>query len=129
MNDLKQAQLMLRMARKDLKALKGMMDQEIFEEEIFGFHAQQSVEKALKGLIAFQGHEYPLTHDISALLEFLESIGHDIERYWDLVEFNTFAVRFRYETFDYLEESLDREVVVEKVEELIRHAEKLIDSE
>lgn len=129
MNDLKQAQLMLRMARKDLKALKGMKDQEIFEEEIFGFHAQQSVEKALKGLIALRGYEYPLTHDISTLLEFLESIGHDIERYWDFVEFNTFAVRFRYETFDYLEESLNREVVIEKVEELIRHADKLIDSE
>lgn len=76
-----------------------------------------------------RGYEYPLTHDISTLLEFLESIGHDIKRYWDLVEFNTFAVRFRYETFDYLEESLNREVVIEKVEELIRHVDKQIDSE
>lgn len=28
------------MAHKDFKAIKGMMDPEIFEEEIFGFHAQ-----------------------------------------------------------------------------------------
>ena len=46
MSDFKQAQLMLRMARKDFKALKGMMDIEIFEEEIFGFHAQQTYREA-----------------------------------------------------------------------------------
>ncbi len=45
MSDLKQAQTMIRMAHKDLKALKGMMNTEIFEEEIFGFHAQQAIDK------------------------------------------------------------------------------------
>jgi len=39
MSDPKQAQSMLHMAQKDLKALKGMMDTLIFEDEIFGFHA------------------------------------------------------------------------------------------
>ena len=47
MSDLKQARETLGMARKDLKALKGMMDTDVFAEEIFGFHAQQAVEKSL----------------------------------------------------------------------------------
>jgi HEPN domain-containing protein len=128
MSDFKQAQLMLRMARKDFKALKGMMDIEIFEEEIFGFHAQQAIEKTLKGWIAFLGYEYPLTHDISTLLEFLEVNGLDVGRYRNLVEYNTFAVRFRYEAFDASEEPLNRKETLREVEELIRHIEKLIAS-
>ncbi|MFC1488331.1 HEPN domain-containing protein [Thermodesulfobacteriota bacterium] len=126
MSDLKQAQLMLDMARKDLKALKGMLDQDIFEEEIFGFHAQQAIEKALKGRIALMGHEYPLTHDISTLLEFLENRGQEVEPFWDFVEFNAFSVRFRYETFDALEEPINRKGTIEKIEDLLRQVEKQI---
>lgn len=126
MSDLKQAQTMLCMANKDFKALKGMMDTEIFEEEIFGFHAQQAIEKVLKAWLALLGHEYPLTHDISTLLELLESSGLDVERYWDLVEYNTFAVQFRYETIDAFEMSSDRMITVHEVEFLIKQVEKLI---
>ena len=126
MRDHKQAKLMLSMANKDLKAIKGMISSEIFEEEIFGFHTQQAIEKALKAWIALLGHEYPLTHDISTLLEFLENSGVDIEHYWNLVEYNPFAVRFRYETFDALDEPLDRNVTLQEVEKLIMHIENLI---
>ncbi len=45
MSDIKQARMLVRMARKDLSALKGMMDASVFDDEIFGFHAQQAVEK------------------------------------------------------------------------------------
>jgi hypothetical protein len=38
---------MLRMAYKDLNALTGMLDKSLFAYEIFGFHVQQAVEKAL----------------------------------------------------------------------------------
>jgi len=128
MSDPKQAQSMLHMAQKDLKALKGMMDTLIFEDEIFGFHAQQAIEKALKGLIALLGQEYPLTHDISILLEFLESKDQNVENYWDLVEFNAFAVQFRYEAFDASEDPIDRTKTIQKIEELIRYFEELINS-
>jgi hypothetical protein len=36
------------MAGKALQALQGMIDVHTFANEIFGFHAQQAVEKALK---------------------------------------------------------------------------------
>jgi HEPN domain-containing protein len=48
MSDLDHARLMLNMAGKDLKALQNMLDMNAFANEIFGFHAQQAVEKALK---------------------------------------------------------------------------------
>ena len=48
MSSLEHARKMLVMARKDLKAIEGMEDAETFSDEIFGFHAQQTVEKALK---------------------------------------------------------------------------------
>jgi hypothetical protein len=40
------ARQMLSIARRDLKALGGMLDADVFAYEIFGFHAQQAAEKA-----------------------------------------------------------------------------------
>jgi hypothetical protein len=45
MIDLEGARRMVSMAQKDLTALRGMMNRETFADEIFGFHAQQGVEK------------------------------------------------------------------------------------
>ena len=52
MSDLDHARQMLAIAHRDLKALGGMLDSDIFAYEIFGFHAQQTAEKALKAWIA-----------------------------------------------------------------------------
>jgi hypothetical protein len=51
---------MLRLARRDLRAVQGMLDnREMFPDEIFGFHAQQAVEKAAKAWLDGRGVEYP----------------------------------------------------------------------
>ena len=115
MNEGEHARSILEMAQKDLKALRGMLDPEVFEDEIFGFHAQQAVEKALKAWIAALGEQYPHTHDLSALLADLEKLGVDVGGLWDLVEYNAFAVQFRYQGLPGGEESLDREEVLGKV--------------
>lgn len=52
---------MLRMAHKDFSALTDMLDNAVFADEIFGFHAQQAVEKALKAWLCAHGIAYPLT--------------------------------------------------------------------
>ena len=39
---------LLTVARKDFDALRGMENNDLFADEIFGFHAQQAVEKTLK---------------------------------------------------------------------------------
>ena len=47
--DSEQARMILEMAKKDFKALRGMGNAETFEDEIFGFHVQQAVEKNIEG--------------------------------------------------------------------------------
>lgn len=42
------AQTLLRKAEADLQAIRHMADRFAFDEGIFGFHAQQACEKALK---------------------------------------------------------------------------------
>jgi hypothetical protein len=44
MSGIKQADAMLRMAQRDQKALSGMLDADVFADEIFCFHVQQAVE-------------------------------------------------------------------------------------
>lgn len=49
MNDLKQAKLMLRMARKDLKALKGMMDKRFLRKKFLDSMPNSLSRKPSKG--------------------------------------------------------------------------------
>jgi len=60
MKDIEHARTLLAIAEKDLQALRLTKGTEI-ADSIFGFHAQQAVEKALKAWIAFAGIEYPTT--------------------------------------------------------------------
>lgn len=45
MSGTEEAAQMLRMAEKDLRAVKGMLDPVTFSDEIFGFHAQHAADK------------------------------------------------------------------------------------
>ena len=75
MSALEHARGLLVMARKDFDALCGMVDNPLFAEEIFGFHAQQAIEKSLKAWLAAWSLTYPMTHDLSRLLDLLEENG------------------------------------------------------
>jgi len=83
MEPCEEARQLLLGAEKDLRALAGMREPEVFAEEIFGFHAQQAVEKCLKAWITLFGAEYPRTHDLSFLLSRLESLGERVEEFED----------------------------------------------
>jgi hypothetical protein len=48
---------LLLMAGKDFDAMRGMVGCPLFADEIFGFHAQQAIEKALKAWLAARGIE------------------------------------------------------------------------
>lgn len=61
MSDPDHARMMLRMARKDLDAAGRMIENRLFAEEVFGFHAQQAAEKALKAWLSWYGVVYPRT--------------------------------------------------------------------
>ena len=72
------ARQLLSSAEKDLKAIKAMTDPGVFADEVFGFHAQQAIEKTLKAWIALLGQEYPFVHDVDALLNKLDKLGCDV---------------------------------------------------
>ena len=129
MADLEQARSMLRMAYKDFNALIGMQENSLFADEIFGFHVQQAVEKALKAWLCVNEDIYPLTHELARLLALLENHGADVEKFWPLVQFTMFAVQARYEEgISELDEPINRAIEIENVRELLVHVEQRIAS-
>ena len=52
------AALMLRIAQRDLKAARGMLDEEAFDEATWGYQIQQATEKALKAWISEIGRAH-----------------------------------------------------------------------
>jgi len=126
MKDTEQARMLLSIARKDMSALRGMSDREIFAEEIFGFHVQQVAEKAFKAWLALLGVAYSKTHDISLLLAELDQAGVKTGRFADMIEYNVFAVQFRYEAYDVGFDALDREETIQRLTGLVTHVAGLL---
>ena len=125
-SDKEHAEQLLRMAAKDRMALASMLDAQSFSEEVFGFHAQQTVEKALKAWIASLGSMYPKSHDISVLIKILTESGQDLRMFPDLEEYSVFAVQYRYEAYDESEEVLDRPKTIGSTMGLLAHVQGII---
>ena len=127
MADLEHARSMLRMAHKDFNALVGMQGNSLFADEIFGFHVQQAVEKALKAWLCTRDVIYPMTHDLTRLLPLLENQSAEVEKFWPLVQYTLFAAQARYEEgVTERDEPIDRAVEVENVRELLAHVKQMI---
>lgn len=127
MADFEHARAMLRMAHRDFSALTGMLDNVLFADEIFGFHVQQAVEKALKAWLCVYDIAYPPTHDLARLLTLLERAGANVKPFWPLVQFTIFAVQARYEEgLTDLDELLERVVEIENVRVLLAITEKFV---
>jgi len=83
-------------ARSDL-AVANMTDDERIAPEILAFHAQQSVEKALKALLILRQVEFPPTHAIGPLLNLCQSAGYrGTDTLAGAVILTRFAVTTRY---------------------------------
>jgi len=103
-----------------------MKQRELFEDSVFGFHAQQSAEKALKAWLSLRGTPYPKTHDLRVLLRLLElNKEPGWEQHVEIVDLTDFAVQFRYD-FPILPEELDRGAILFKIETLLLHVEGLL---
>lgn len=128
MADLEHAKSLLRMAHKDFNALVGMQGNSLFADEIFGFHVQQAVEKALKAWLCICGAgSYPMTHELARLLSLLENQGEEVEPFWSLVQYTMFAVQARYEEgVADQDETIDRVAEVRNISVLLTYVENLI---
>lgn len=129
MNDIEQAQTLLRIAYRDFNALQGMTDSPLFADEIFGFHAQQAIEKALKAWLCAKNLIYPLSHELPRLLTLLENNGAHIDAFWPLARFTPYAVQSRYEEGSVYEtEPLNRSAIIGEVEVLLNQVTRFIAS-
>jgi len=127
MSDLEHAREMLAIARRDLRALTGMKDSETFADEVFGFQAQQVVEKALKAWLSLKGVAYPWTHDLEVLLKLVKSTHELVPAFLDsLLDLTDFAVEFRYEFMEQVGGPLDRDKLIQQVTAVIQHVEERI---
>lgn len=128
MSDLKQARALLEAAERDHSALRGMGDTTVFADEIFGFHAEQAVEKLLKALLALLGQTYPATHDLIRLVDMLKE--HDVEaaRFDEFVEYTPYAVQFRYGASDPGVMPLDRNTAIQRVEVLLKEVRQRLEA-
>jgi len=126
MPERKLAEELLTVAKTDLRAASAMRDGLVFPDEIFGFHAQQAVEKALKAWLSLLDLEYRRIHDLDELYELIAETGAPINAsFRSLAELTPFAVQFRYDTSTLSQGELNRADLVSRITGLVDHIETL----
>ena len=114
------------MARGQLRTLTGMRDEEIFREEDFGFHAERAAELTLKAWIALTGNQYPLTHFLHRLFDYLELAGvSTASQFRGLVSLTNYAVIYQYHSIT--SPTMDRKQVTEEVRRFVEHVAILLE--
>jgi len=115
---------MLRVAQRDLKAARSMLDNDAFEEPTWGYQIQQATEKALKAWISSLNHDYPRTHDLALLYSLIRDLGDDPFPFQQLVRFSPFGTRIRYDDVEAL--GLDRSFWNQLCADLLSHVASLL---
>ena len=87
----------LRIAQADFEEAQRMLALSGFRDSSIGFRLQQACEKALKGWIHAKGGQAPFTHDLAALMDWLEESGSNMSAFETIAELSFFAVQTRYD--------------------------------
>ena len=87
----------LRIAQADLDEAQRMVELSGFRDSSIGFRLQQACEKALKSWIHSKGGLAPFTHDLVALMDWLEESGIDVNAFAQIADLSFFAVQTRYD--------------------------------
>lgn len=119
---------MLDAASRDLQAVSNMLDADRFSEEIFGLHAQQTVEKSLKAWLAWHDQEVPRTHNLRLLLVLLIQAGEEVTQEWAFIDLTAFAVQFRYESCESEYAPMDRNAILKQVGMLFHRVQSIVDN-
>lgn len=98
----KEAEKLLRLAERDLKAFQVLISNS--EEALIPaayFHGQQLIEKCVKSVLAFHNVVYPFTHDLFELIGILMqnkiSLSKELH---NSTKMTPYAVRFRYDNIE-----------------------------
>ena len=98
MPELKPTKVLLAKAAQDEWILDQCLEKAEAPLEIFGFHAQQAVEKLLKAILVAAGAGYPTIHGLADLLDLIKAQGIMLPIEFEELRYLTpFAVEFRYE--------------------------------
>ena len=87
----------LRIAQDDLLEAQRMVQLSGFRDSSIGFRLQQACEKALKSWIHAKGGMAPFTHDLVALMDWLEEAGCALSTFEPIADLSFFAVQTRYD--------------------------------
>ena len=87
----------LRIAKADLLEARRMLDLSGFRDSSIGFLLQQACEKSFKSWIHSSGGMAPFTHDLVALMDWLQQAGADTSAFASLADLSFFAVQCRYD--------------------------------
>ena len=123
MGFLRQYEILYKKARTDLKVAKNILED--FENgdneldlEVIMFHLQQSVEKLLKALLAYNRLHFTKTHNIEYLLDVVyENNIELIDNANELIPLTEFAVEGRYSIIN--DDLYDIDKYIKIVEELL----------
>ena len=92
------SELLLLKAAEDEGVLDAAIAGAKISDGIFGFHAQQAVEKLLKARLTSLGVDYPKVHNLLLMVELLAAAGDPLpDSLADLFRLTPFATTFRYE--------------------------------
>jgi hypothetical protein len=86
----------VRIAQADLEEAQSMLALSGFRDRRIGFRLQQGCEKALNGWIHAKGGQAPFTHDLAALMDWLEESGSNMSAFEAIADLSCFAVQPRY---------------------------------
>ena len=117
-SELDNARELMRMCQGQTRALLVMaFDDETFNENIFGFHAQRGAELAFKAWITLLGQRYERTHNVTDLLAILASNGvGEAQPFAHLSTLTPYAVKYVYEEIE--NPTMDRHFVASEVNAL-----------
>lgn len=92
----------LQLADDDAAAFRGLLSLPEVKFRLACFHAQQALEKLLKGVLVFHGIDYHRTHDLHRLASLLQNNGVSTPYPPEVfTRLNPFAVTFRYDDTDF----------------------------
>jgi HEPN domain-containing protein len=118
-----QAGIFVVKADEDIHVLKTLLQDPQTSDAIWGFHAQQAVEKLLKALLSYKSIRFPFTHRLLQLADLLEDARNPVPDYAEpLLDLTPYAVEFRYSTLGSPNEPpLDRTAILGLITRLRDH--------